>query len=414
MISMLILLIAIALIFASVVFVFNKLQSKIFIPTGIEFLLLGVLIGKFFSNWFSSTFNIDYPIILSNAIQTDLKIILMILLGIVGFVYGLDFQFSSIRSCSKDSYLYVLVEFLLSFFITGGLTFILLFNFLYDGENFSEILTFAYLTGIIGVMSSKFIINKISDKFNISGSHIFHIKQSVFLNLNLSIALYGLVYGIAQISSLNHINIISYKWVFIGIGLIILLGILFYLFIGNNKEETKLLIAVVGMISLTTGISISLNFSVLYMNFLLGVIIINTSKVGLTLRQALAKSANVLSFLIFFFAGYYWIPSAMNSFFIGAILFLSLRFVVKIFSGKVFNIISLNTLNFSDWMGKAFLPIEIAAAAIILDYINSFVSELNPLLMSIVFSAIIFWSILGFNSVKKFLIDTNELKEAKQ
>lgn len=411
MVSILIFLIVIALIFSSINILINKYQSRIYIPAGIEYLFLGILIGPAFSNWYSSVLGIKFPFILSDSIQVDLKIILMLLLGVAGFLYGLDFQFQSIKSCSKDSILYVIIEFILSFFIIGGISFLILYNFFYDENNFSEILTFSYLLSISGLMSSKFILNKLSSKFTFNGNHIFQIKQITFLNLNLSLALYGIAFGVAQISSFNHIDINSYKWIFLGIGLLILLGILFYLFLGKSDDEIKLFIAACGIISLTTGISMSLNFSVLYMNFLLGVIIINTSKVGLTLRKSLEQYSNILIIAILFFAGYYWMPSEFIYFVLGSVFFLIFRIIIKFLAGKVFHVLSYNSENYLEGIGKAFMPIEFISAALILDYINSFSGNLNPMLMSIVFISIIYWGIFGFNSVKNFLIDKSELKE---
>jgi len=413
MLSTISLLLFFGLIFWAINFLLNKIQTKIFIPTGVEYIILGVVVNPAFANWINTIFGINYPLVFSNQIQTELDIILELILGLTGFVYGLNFQFSSIKSCSKDSFTYVFFEIFMSFLIIGGLSYSLLFSIYFDGYNFNQILTTAYLLFLTGALSSKFIIKKIAEKNFLKGANVSHIKQSTFLNINFILGLYGVVYGIAQISNVNFKSIITYQWVLIGIALILALGILFYLFIGKGKDELLLFIATAGIISLTSGVSISLNFSVLYMNFLLGVIIINTSKVGITLRQALARLVHPLAILLIFFAGYKWMPTDTLTFTVIVFSFLLLRFIIKIAAGKIFTLLSNNSLSYDQRIGKASMPIEIIAAAIVLDYSYNFYGKVTPILMSAVFSAIIFWGIFGYNSVKKYLIDLSELKEEK-
>jgi len=149
------------------------------------------------------------------------------------------------------------------------------------------------------------------------------------------------------------------------------------------------------------------------MNFILGLIIANTSKISSQIRDSLNKLMHPLAILIIIFAGYFWMPANVIPFIVSAVLFIGIRYIVKIFSGRVAYGFAFNKSKIDSGIGKGLLPVEIILAAMVIDYSNVFKGEITSVVMSAVFCGMIFYGITGYNFVKKYLVDVGELKEEK-
>jgi Kef-type K+ transport system membrane component KefB len=413
MLPIIILLSVLIFAYASVNFIFRKLQSRVYIPTGIEYIFLGVIISPAFANWVHWAFGWDYPKIFSGDLLNQLNLGVTLVIGLTGFIYGLNFKITEMRRVSKEGYRLAFSEILLSFITAGTISFLLFLLLYHDWKNLYGYISASFMLSLAVAISSGFIIKSLMDKYHINEQFARLIKESSFINVNFILLLYGFVFAVPYLRGNLFLNFSSFEWIVIGAILICLIGFLFFVFLGKDFDDKKIFIAVVGIIIFTSGIAYSMNFSPLYLNFILGLIIANTSKISNQIRESLNKLKHPLSVLIIIFAGYFWMPASVIAFIVSAILFIVLRYLIKIFSGKMAYVFAFNKSKIDSGIGKGLLPIEIILAAMVIEYSNVFKGEIASIVMSAVFCGMIFYGISGYNFVKKYLVDVGELKEEK-
>lgn len=390
--------------------ILRKIPKRIFIPSGIEYIFLGIIIGPAFSNWFFQTFSIDFLKFTDN-IFDKINIVVTLVLGLAGFIFGLNFNFAELYKSSKESLYIAITEIVVGIILAGIFAYTIFFYIYYDGYNFNEIITSVYIIGLAASVSSISAINSLIQIQNIKGELTSQIIQSSLLNINFVFIIYGLVFGLAKVESFTLSKISFSEWILIGAALIAFLGFLFFVFLEKEYDESKIIIAVSGIIFFTSGIAYSLGFSPIFMNFILGLIISNSSKIRSMIKNSMQKLLPPLNVLILIFAGYFWMPTDLITFIISAVLFIIIRYLVKILTGKFSYLMNNENQKMEPTIGKALLSMETIFAALIVDFINSYQTKINPVVMSAVFSGMIYFSIIGYNSLRKFLIDAGEFRE---
>ena len=119
------------------------------------------------------------------------------------------------------------------------------------------------------------------------------------------------------------------EWVVIALAVGLVGGWLFHLFLGDERSPDRLFIAVAGAVVLTTGAANYVGMSALLPGFLLGFILVNTTRQRDLVGELLGKVDRPLYFLMLVCAGALWAPAATDVF-VPVLVFLALRFVGKV------------------------------------------------------------------------------------
>lgn len=409
-----ILFIAILLLgFISANFIFGKLKSRYYIPSGVEYIFLGIVLGPAFANWFTSVFQITFPVLINHNVLMQMEPGITLSIGFVGFIYGLNFKLREISSSKPEHWRLGLSEVFISLIIIGGMSFILLYYFFFDSKNLQEIIAASYAIGIIGSLSSNYIINSLIARYNVVGKIAESLKNASLINVNLLIFLYGFLFASVHIGTKEGINFTPTEWIVISIVLTLLIGILFFLFLGRESDSNKYFVAVLGIIIFTSGVAYYINFSPLYMNFILGAVLANLSRNTEKLRSSLDRLFRPLTILIVVMAGFYWLPCDVLTFIIAAGIFILVRYFAKIFSGWFANYSKYKNENLNMGIGKAMLSFDVVACAMIIDYINVYKNEFSSIVMSAVLSGVIIFGIFSYSFAKSHLIDSGEIAGEK-
>ena len=119
------------------------------------------------------------------------------------------------------------------------------------------------------------------------------------------------------------------EWIAIALGVGVVGGWLFHLFLGNERSLDRLFIAVAGAVVLTTGAANYIGMSALLPGVLLGMILVNTARQREQVGTLLEKVDRPLYFVMLVCAGALWVPSA-DDVFLPVLAFLALRFMGKV------------------------------------------------------------------------------------
>ncbi len=189
---------------------------------------------------------------------------------------------------------------------------------------------------------------------------------------------------------------------------------MFFIFIGREQDESKLFVAVLGIAIFTSGVAYFLNFSPLYMNFILGVILTNLSKISDKIDTSLNRLLHPFGILIVIMAGFYWAPTGLLIFILAVLGFIILRFYTKKIAGYLAYKSSYDHDKLHYEIGRGLFSSDIIVAAMAIDYVNVYQNQFTPIVLSCVLSALIFYSIIGFSTTKNYLIDVGEITGEKK
>ena len=124
------------------------------------------------------------------------------------------------------------------------------------------------------------------------------------------------------------------EWLMISLAVGLVGGWLFHLFLGDERSPDRLFIAVSGAVVLTTGAANYVGMSALLPGFLLGFILVNTTRQRDLVGELLGKVDRPLYFLMLVCAGALWTPTATDVF-VPVLGFLVFRLAGKVGGGYV-------------------------------------------------------------------------------
>ncbi|MDX2262442.1 MAG: hypothetical protein SFU84_12190 [Gemmatimonadales bacterium] len=171
------------------------------------------------------------------------------------------------------------------------------------------------------------------------------------------------------------------EWVAITVGIGLVGGWLFHLFLGEERSPDRLFIAIAGAIILTTGAANYVGMSPLLPGMLLGVILVNTSRQRDAIRETITRVERPLYFIMLVCAGALWAPSAADGFLL-VLVFLAVRAVARIGAARLVSRANGLLPSFGPRWGVALLGQGGLAIALGLDYLTT----LNAVLPNLVFT----------------------------
>lgn len=119
----------------------------------------------------------------------------------------------------------------------------------------------------------------------------------------LAIGVFGSMFALFHRGAPLHSNAFGWEaWALVTVGLGGVLGMLFYSFLGDDRDENHVFLAMVGIILFASGAAFFLNLSALAVNLVLGGIVALTHQ-GAPLRAELQRTARPVHLILLVFAG---------------------------------------------------------------------------------------------------------------
>jgi len=381
--------------------------SKHSIFVGIEYLFLGIIISPAFSNWIRSTFNLSYPQVINPEFLSQLNPLITASVGFIGFTYGLKFNLGNIHRSSSENVKLGIYSIISPLVVISLPTFFIL-SYFYGAASFRTVLSTSLALGLFGALSSNQVIESIAKKYNISGKISETLRKGTLLNINFTVFLFGLFFGINYPFE-SLIKLTSTEWILVSSSISFIIGVSFFIFLGREDDDNFLFASVLGIVIFTSGLAYFLGTSSLFMNLIVGMIMANLSKQREKVDQVLTEMLKpFLSFTILM-AGVFWMPPNLTVFIAAVFFFIFLRFVANRITGFWVYMISYDKTQTHPQINKGILPIDIVVCAMVLDYIRVFNNEFTPLVVTAALCSLLFFTASGYLTTKNFLIDAGEI-----
>lgn len=124
------------------------------------------------------------------------------------------------------------------------------------------------------------------------------------------------------------------EWAVITVGIGVLGGTLFHLFLGEERQVDRLVVSLAGAVILASGTAAYLNVSPVLATLVIGIVLVNTSRGRTELQSVLAGAERPFYYVLLLLAGLSWRPSTSATVFAVIALFLVSRTASKVYATR--------------------------------------------------------------------------------
>ena len=293
----LLLILVAAMAFLATHVAYEWLAKRLLIVSGAEYLVLGVLLGPQATGLFTP------------AATEAFEPIVVLGIGWMGIVAAMSLRLPRLVRIPAVAYRLSLVESLLTFSLVGaGAMSALRYGF---QLTMTEALAPAVCLGAIAVASTPAGLDVAFGGARRRAPVLQQIEVAYGMDGLVSILAFGLLMAYAHgATPLLTRALTTTEWAVITLGIGVIGGTLFHLFLGNEDSPDRLVIALGGAVILTSGAAAYLSLSPALATFVMGVVLVNSLRKPRPVEEVLRSGERPLYYVLLLVAGASWTPDA--------------------------------------------------------------------------------------------------------
>jgi Kef-type K+ transport system membrane component KefB len=300
---------------------FEWLARRFRIVSGAEYLLLGILLGPEVSG------------LLGGRVMERFSPIITLGVGWTGALLGAQFVLPKLLRVPGVVYRVALVEAVLTLIVVTGAMVSLLAWWLYLDP--AEALIPALALGAMATVTSDAGITVASAGRSPGDPMVRQLRVSAGMCAFVAVLTLGLLTALGHPAATGSAaGPTPTEWVVINVAIGVVGGILFHLFVGEERQPDRLLIALIGAIILVSGASAYLRLSAMLSTVVFGSILANTSLRRGEIDVSLSRIERPLYFTLLVLAGASWSPRP-TTWVLPAVAFLLLRAASHVGSARL-------------------------------------------------------------------------------
>lgn len=333
---------------------FEWLGRRFLIVSGAEYVLLGILLGPQVSG------------LLGKNVLQSFEPITTLALGWMGAIIGTRFNLAELVAVPGITYRLAFVESLLTLLTVFGVEMAAMTLLGFSPE---RVWVPALAMGAIATASSTAAVNMIGERLGGERPLVAQLTVSATVNAFVAVIAFGILLSMQHPDP--HVMsrpITPTEWMAIAIAVGVVGGSLFYLFLGSEQHEDRLLIALGGAVIIVSGAAAYLGLSPLVAGLFFGIILVNTAENREEITVVLESVDRPLYFVLLVIGGATWRPSTEPWAIAVVVLFLAARAAGKLGGARLAARVNgaLPVLG-NDW-GKALLGQGGLALALAINY----------------------------------------------
>ncbi len=288
-------------------FIVGRLQKLVLVLGGVEYILLGAALG--------AHEHMPYPQVPAFSNLEDMLPIVALSVGWVGLLEGMELSVERMRRGDTAGPARVVV---VQALVAGGLTCGLAYAVFSQSGLFDVDDRHAWLAaGVLGCAAaggSYAPVLLLAKRYRLEGPLSERIRQMAAMSDLLAIVVFGLLFCIHHSRQTGaEVQPSATEWAVVSVALGVLLGLLFRPFLGEDDSENGRFLALVGIIVLAGGAAYFLSLSPLFVNLILGLVLVNFARAGAKIAQTLKSTEGPMRLMLLVFAGALWRPPAVDA-----------------------------------------------------------------------------------------------------
>lgn len=335
---------------------FDWVARRLLIVSGAEYLLLGLLLGPQVSGV------LDEGTLASFAPFTTLA------LGWIGAIVGTQFFLPELVRIRGIVYRLAFVEAMITLtFVAGLMTVAMAWLF---GLDYAQAAIPGLALGAVAAVAAPTGIQVVAARIGRRTPVVHQLEVTTAIDAAVAIAAIGILMCIDHPSPSTLVRpLTTTEWAVVTIGIGVVGGVLFHLFLGGERNIDRLFISLAGALILSSGAAAYLGLSPILPATIVGAILVNTSGNREEIERTLLSAERPFYFVLLIFAGATWSPS-LRAWFLPVLLFLAVRAAGKIGGARLATRLSDERDRLGlDW-GRGLLGQGGLAVAIGLDYLQ--------------------------------------------
>lgn len=383
-------------------FVIERLHTRFFFISGIEYVLLGVLVGPYVTN------------VMTPEVVGQLSPIMSLSIGSLGLLYGLQFRFRDVAHQPAEAIRLGFIEVLVTFVLVAGVfagVFWMLPGFPKAPE---AVWPAALVLGTTAAVSAPSALKAVRLRYDATGPLPDLLQFVVRFDQALGILLFGFIFCLFHVGETQGIrDLTTTEWVAVNLGFGVILGLLFFLFLGREEGKSKLLVALIGIVVFASGAAYYLNLSPLFINLVLGVILANTSRIREQLVEILRSIEKPVVVVVLVFAGAAWDLTAFAEtwyLFAGlAVGYLVLRAAGKQAGGTLTYATAETPERLSNRIGAGLIAQGGVAVAMVVNYAQVYQNAYTNIIVTCVLVSVIISEFASARLTRDMLVDAGQI-----
>ena len=296
--------------------VFDRLARRFTIVSGAEYLLLGIVLGPHGTG------------ILPTYIVDSFSPLITLGLGWIGALTGSQILLRGLVRIPAVTYRVAMAEALLAGIVLWGATFAVL-RWGIDLDATTSSVAAAALA-LLGILSSSAGVQVVTAPAGASPPVARQLEVAVGLQAVLASAGFALLFSLVHQSPAGLGRaLVPTEWMAITIAIGVVGGVLFHVFVGDERKVDRLFISLAGAIILVSGDAAALRLSPVFAALVFGTILANTSTSRAELTAALRRVERPFQFVLLLFAGAIWRPSTYTSWLLPVAAYVSVRLLLR-------------------------------------------------------------------------------------
>jgi hypothetical protein len=232
--------------------------------------------------------------------------------GWVGLLYGLELDLRSLRGAWRPLRIALVDALVTGGIVTGAGFLFLRSGVLLPAETWADAWTAALVLGAAAAAGSSSAIDLLASRYGGLETELLPtLRKAVRLGDLVAVSVFGLVFCLFHDGpTLTARPPTPLEWVLITLGLGVTLGLLFFLFLGDDERESNVFLGMVGILLVASGAAFFLRLAAVTVNLVLGSVLAQTS-LGSRIGRELDRTAKPVSLVLLLFAGAMWHPVAL-------------------------------------------------------------------------------------------------------
>lgn len=362
------LMLVVALAYLATHVVSDWVARRFLIVSGAEYLVLGILLGPQFAN------------VLDGPALSSFAPVIALAVGWMGASVGVRLSVRSGINVPIRVYHLAVAQALITLLFVTGLELIALK--LVFGHDWRVVLLPALALGAVATVSTPVAAAVVAHRTG-RGPVVRLLEVSALTDAVVGIVTIGVVLCIARPLTFGVTRqLTTTEWMAISLGIGVIGGALFHLFVGSETKVDRLVISLAGSLVLASGAAAYLELSPLLVAMVVAAMLVNTSGNAAEVTAAIDRGQRPLYYVLLVFAGASWQPASV-SWLLPVALYLTARIAAKIGGARVSSRVA-NELSMTGagW-GWALIGQGGIALAVGLDYLR----HGNALYPNLVFTA---------------------------
>ncbi|MEN0065110.1 MAG: hypothetical protein AAGA48_23405 [Myxococcota bacterium] len=298
----------------------ERLQKRLLFLSAAEYIVLGVVLGPVVVPSVNPFFNL-----------TSVAPVFAFAAGWVGLLYGLELDLRA-PGLSRPLRLAIVDCLVTLALVSGASLWFFRSGLLLETVPWDIAAPCALVLGAAASAGSSSAVDLLSERFHDAATHLLPLlRRTTRFSSALAILTFGLVFCIWRVSEGSALDVPA-NGVLLTIGMGVVLGLLFSLFIGRDQSANKAFLSMVGILVFASGAAFFLQLSALAVNLILGLVLAQTRRGGRMATQ-LERTQRPVTLTLLIFAGALWNPPPL-----GAVVALTAGFIVLRLLAKVIGV----------------------------------------------------------------------------